>query len=219
MANRLDGMQIDGVSAVLFDFGLVLSGPPRPSSWKAMRELLGAEEATFHAAYWKYRDEYDDGSLSGTEYWRQIARDLGASLHDEQIKELKAHDVELWTDMNAPMVEWAGRLQKAGLKTGVLSNIGDAMAEGICAKLLWVEKFTYCVWSHELKMRKPAPAIYAEAAKGLDTPADKILFIDDRVENVEAAKEAGMRAILYAKHFPTFEQDMQNAGYGDLLRV
>lgn len=184
-----------------------------------MRELLRAEDEDFHAAYWKYRDDYDDGSLSGTEYWRQIARDLNTALSDVQIKDVKAHDVELWTDMNAPMVEWVGRLQKAGLKTGVLSNIGDAMAEGICAKFLWVAKFTHCVWSHELKMRKPNPAIYAEAAKGLGTSAGEILFIDDRPENVEAAEKAGMRALLYAKHFPTFEQEMRDAGYGDLLRV
>ncbi|MBS1815689.1 MAG: HAD family phosphatase [Acidobacteria bacterium] len=210
---------MNGISAVLFDFGLVLSEPPRPSSWSAMLELLGANDTAFHDAYWKYRDDYDKGTLSGTEYWQQIARDLSISVDETSIKSLKEHDVELWTDMNEPMVEWVHRLQKTGLRTGVLSNIGDAMAEGICAKFIWIGGFTHCVWSHALKMRKPEPEIYVEAAKGLGVPAGEILFIDDRPENVEAAEKAGMRGIVYAKHFPTFEQDMKAAGYGQLLGV
>lgn len=212
-------MQIDGISAVLFDFGLVLSGPPAPGSWTSMKTLLNnIEEKPFHETYWKYRDEYDKGTLSGTDYWRAIASDHGITLSDAQLKELKSHDVDLWTDLNTPMVEWAQRLQESGLRTGVLSNIGDAMAEGICAKFIWIAGFTHCVWSHALKLRKPEPEIYKHASEGLGVPPAEILFIDDRAINIEAAEKAGMKAILYS-NFEQFEQDMRAAGYRGLLTI
>lgn len=178
----------DQVKAVLFDFGLVLSGPANVVVWDEMKRELAMDEATFHPSYWQFRDEYDRGTLNGTEYWNAVA---GRKLQDAEVAELKRLDTELWTDMNEPMVAWAERLQKAGVKTGILSNIGDAMEDGIRGKLAWVAEFTHAVWSHQLKMRKPEPEIYAVAVKGLGVPAEQILFVDDREENIRGAEAAG----------------------------
>jgi putative hydrolase of the HAD superfamily len=48
-----------------------------------------------------------------------------------------------------------------------------------------------------LGLRKPEPAIYRRALDILDRPAERILFIDDRTENVAGAVVAGMKAILF----------------------
>jgi putative hydrolase of the HAD superfamily len=44
----------------------------------------------------------------------------------------------------------------------------------------------------------------------------QILFIDDKQENIEAAREAGMQAIQYRDH-ASFEQEMEERGLGYLL--
>jgi len=206
------------VKAVLFDYGKVLSGPEKIESWNGMRDLLGVTEAKFHELYWKYRDEYDRGTIGGTEYWRNIARDIALPLADRSLADLKKLDVEMWTDLNLPMVEWAQRLQKAGLRTGILSNIGDAMEQGVRAKFAWVEHFTHATWSHTLKMRKPEPEIYAAAAKGLGVEPREVLFIDDREDNVVGARAAGMRAVVYTLH-AEFEREIDRMGFAALLRV
>ena len=206
------------IDAVLFDFGLVLSGPPEPATWARMKEIARLDEAALHAGYWAHRHDYDRGALTGPAYWNAVASHAGTHFDASQVEALIAADTDLWTDMNEPMVEWAMRLGRAGVRTGILSNIGDSIAEGICAKLPWLEDFYHCTWSHALRMAKPQAAIYVHAAEGLETEPAKILFIDDRAENIEAARGVGMQAIRYDGH-AEFERTMRAKGFGWLLDV
>jgi putative hydrolase of the HAD superfamily len=206
------------VKAVLFDYGKVLSGPEKAESWNGMRDLLELSEEKFREVYWTYRDDYDRGALSGTGYWSNIARDVAFPLDDNSLVELKKLDVEMWTDLNLPMVEWAHRLKSAGIRTGILSNIGDAMEEGVRAKFPWLEGFTHATWSHLVKMRKPEPEIYAAAAKGLGVEPGEVLFIDDREDNIAGARAVGMRGVVYVLH-GDFEREMERMGLGALLWV
>ena len=204
------------ISAVLFDYGLVLTGPPHPPAWERMRETLQAGEDAFHAAYWAPRHDYDRGALNGISYWKTVARALGHELNTAQLDTLLAADTELWTQPNAEMIAWAAALQRAGVKTGILSNLGDAMERGVREQCSWIEDFAHHTFSHRLGMAKPEAAIYAHAAEGLATPPEEILFIDDRAENIAAARAAGMQAIQYTSH-ADFVAAMQRTGLGHLL--
>jgi putative hydrolase of the HAD superfamily len=57
--------------------------------------------------------------------------------------------------------------------------------------------FDVALSSCYLGLRKPEPAIYLRALDILGGPAERILFIDDRAENVAGANEAGMKAIRF----------------------
>lgn len=48
-----------------------------------------------------------------------------------------------------------------------------------------------------LGLRKPEAAIYKRALDIVNRPAERVLFIDDRAENVAAAEAAGLKAIQY----------------------
>ncbi len=206
------------VHAVLFDYGLVLSGPPHPEAWDAMKLVFGADEPQFHPAYWRHRHDYDRGALGGTTYWSAVANDLGHGLSAAQVTTLLAEDVNLWTRPNGPMIDWAARLQRAGTRTGILSNIGDAMEDGIRAKAKWLDGFAHHTFSHRLGIAKPELAIYTHAVQGLGVPAEHVLFIDDREENITAALEAGLQAIQYSAH-GQFVGEMYSRGLRDLLDV
>jgi putative hydrolase of the HAD superfamily len=206
------------VDTVVFDYGMVLSGPPDPTAWARMRTLTGLDEERLHASYWKFRHDYDRGALTGLAYWRGVAADTGIALTDSQIAALFADDVDLWTVPNPPMIEWAARLQSAGVRTGILSNIGDAIAEGIIARLPWLAGFDHCTWSHSLFMAKPEPAIFLKTAEALHTEPANILFIDDKLENVEAAAAVGMHAIQYTTQ-PAFRREMRARGFASLLNA
>ena len=206
------------IQAVLFDYGMVLSGPPDPAAWARMRSITGLNEADLHREYWAHRHDYDRGTLTGPAYWHKTAYGAGISLSDDQIAALIAADTDLWAQINQPMLDWAQRLQRAGIRTGILSNIGDAMAEGLVARYDWIGAFHHSVWSHSLKIAKPELAIYRHAAEGLDTPPAHILFIDDREENIRAALEAGMQAIQYSSH-DAFLAEMMSRGLTWLLEA
>jgi putative hydrolase of the HAD superfamily len=210
--------EMSEIRAVLFDYGLVLSGPPDPAAWLEMQRLLGVDEATLQKAYWLHRDAYDRGALSGVAYWAAVAREFKRPLDVAGLDGLIEADTALWTRPNVVMIEWATRLQRAGIKTGILSNLGDAMEVGIRARFPWLERFHHHTFSHRLGIAKPDAAIYRHAAEGLETAMEEILFVDDKVENIEAARAAGMVAMLYASH-AGFVEGMKAAGLGWMLEV
>lgn len=57
--------------------------------------------------------------------------------------------------------------------------------------------FQVALSSCYLGLRKPDAAIYERALEILGRPAGRILLIDDREENTAAARQAGMKAILF----------------------
>lgn len=205
------------VQAVLFDFGQVLSLPADPAVWQQMLTISGLNETDLHREYWAHRHAYDRGTFTGEGYWHKVAAGSEAVFTPEQVAALIAADVNLWSRLNLPMVEWAQRLQRAGIRTGILSNIGDAMAEGLIAKFDWVSAFDHCIWSYSLKLAKPEAAIYHCAAQGLATDPANILFIDDKQENIEAAHSIGMQAIQYLDH-PAFEAELRQRNLDSLLK-
>jgi putative hydrolase of the HAD superfamily len=59
------------------------------------------------------------------------------------------------------------------------------------------EVFKVALSSCYLGLRKPEPAIYRRALDILGRPAERVLFIDDRAENVAGAVDAEMKAIRF----------------------
>ena len=206
------------ISAVLFDYGMVLSNVPESIAWRQLERVMDADEESFQAAYWKYRDAYDRGALSALPYWEAVADDLGKPFDAATLRALIDADTAVWTQPNLAMMEWAARLNRAGVKTGILSNIGDAMEAGVLARFPALAEFTHHTFSHRLGIAKPDAAIYRHAVEGLGVPVGEILFVDDREENIRAAHAAGMVAVQYTGH-QAFVEEMQGMGMGWLLAV
>ena len=205
------------VKAVLFDFGQVLSLPADPAVWQQMLTISGLSEADLHREYWAHRHDYDRGTFTGEAYWHKVAAGSNATFTPEQVAALIAADVNLWSRLNQPMVDWAQRLQRAGIRTGILSNIGDAMADGLIAKFDWIAAFDHCIWSHSLKLAKPEAAIYHCAAEGLAT-APRANSLHRR----QARKHRSRPRHRHAGHpihldHPAFEQEMRRRGLDSLL--
>ena len=206
------------ISAVLFDYGMVLSDVPEAADWRLLERVLDVEEEAFQAAYWKYRDAYDRGALSAQTYWEIVARDLNKPIDAAILRALIDADTVVWTQPNLVMIEWAASLNRAGMKTGILSNIGDAMEAGVLGRFPALAEFTHHTFSHRLGIAKPDAAIYRHAVEGLGVPVGEILFVDDREENIRAARVAGMVAVQYIGH-AAFVEEMQGMGLGWLLVV
>lgn len=56
--------------------------------------------------------------------------------------------------------------------------------------------FKKLFFSHEMKLLKPYPEIYARAIEESGHPADECLFVDDSQRNVDGGNAAGMHAVL-----------------------
>ena len=95
-------------------------------------------------------------------------------------------------------VELLDDLRGAGVRTACLSNTNlrhFQLMEGWLAPADRVlPRLDVRGASHELRLRKPAPEIYAALERLAGTPAREILFFDDLADNVAAARARGWRA-------------------------
>ncbi|MHB1795291.1 MAG: HAD family hydrolase [Acidobacteriaceae bacterium] len=197
--------------AVIFDYGLVLSGPPEPGARARLLEISGLSAEVFDAHYWKYRLDYDRGTLNGHTYWPTIARDTGVSLSPEQIEALIEQDVLLWATVDPVMLAWVDRVRASGMKTAILSNMGEDLLAYMRDNFRWLDRFHHLTWSCELNLIKPMAAIYEHTLEKLNVRADEALFLDDRLENVEGARAVGIHSLLF-RGVGNLQEDLQREG-------
>jgi putative hydrolase of the HAD superfamily len=156
--------------------------------------LTGAEAALFAEAYWRHRPAYDRGWTSGEAYWQQVGSDLGVALSPQRIRELVREDAVSWVRLNERMVAWLRALIAAGVPTGILSNMARDTWELLERRFDGVAAFTL---SFEVGTAKPEAAIYLRCLETLGVEPAEALFVDDRRENVEAARALGMKALIF----------------------
>ncbi len=122
-------------------------------------------------------------------HWQQHLR-----LSDEQVDDLMR---DFWTwyvgTLDQPLFDWFAGQRPARL-TGILSNSGPGARE---AERHWgFEGITDdIVYSHEVGLAKPDPAIYALTADRLGVEPHEIVFLDDHPPNVAAARAEGWHAV------------------------
>ena len=65
------------------------------------------------------------------------------------------------------------------------------------------QRFALATWidtwfiSGDMGLRKPSPAIYRQAIESLGVAPGDVTFVDDRLRNLDAAREIGLRTILF----------------------
>ncbi len=186
-----------GLRAVIFDYGMVLTGEPDAEAHDAMVRITGLDVERFETLYWVDRHAYDEGKLSGVTFWEKFARESGLALTAGDLAELNRLDARMWTTENPAMVKWQQQLKARGLRTAILSNMGDSVLESILVAFPWIQNFDVLVWSFQLGIAKPDPAIYRHTLERLGTRAEETLFVDDRRVNVEMARALGLAAIEF----------------------
>ena len=185
------------LEAVIFDYGKVLSALPDADAHTSLVQATGLDDASFEDHYWAHRHDYDSGRLDSHTYWQTIAREGGFNLSDSLLADLLDHDGRMWGSLNIAMVKWAADLKSKGLKIGVLSNMGDGTRDYLLREHAFLQQFDHLTWSCELRIAKPDPEIYRHTLEQLGVEAEDALFIDDIQRNIDAARQAGMKAILF----------------------
>jgi putative hydrolase of the HAD superfamily len=186
-----------GLRAVVFDYGMVLTGPQDPAAYAELLRITGLPRERFEAHYWVNRHAYDEGKLTGLAFWQTLVREAGLTLGEAAVEELNLWDARMWTTENKAMLAWQLELKRRGFLSAILSNMGDNVLANMKREFAWLPRFDVLVWSYQLKMAKPDPAIYRHVLKELGTQAGETLFIDDREVNVEAANALGMKGVLF----------------------
>jgi putative hydrolase of the HAD superfamily len=184
--------------AVIFDYGMVLTGQTSAEAHEAILRITGLPHDEFEAIYWADRHAYDEGKLTGLQFWQNIVRDAKLDLDARAVDELNLWDARMWTTQNPNMLAWQEQLKQHGMRTAILSNMGDTVLANIEREFNWLPRFDVLIWSYQHNMAKPDPAIYKLTLERLGTRPRETLFIDDKQPNIDAARALGLIGIPFS---------------------
>jgi putative hydrolase of the HAD superfamily len=183
--------------AVVFDLFGVIACHQDAAGRDALLAIAGEGEGLWDA-YWRLRPLYDRGVVTATAYWSQVAEALGTRFDEPRIRALVAADVASWSAVDPVMVALVERAAASGTRLGLLSNIPEDLAahyERHHAR--WLRCFEVVAFSCRVGHAKPALDAYRWCCRALDLEPARILFIDDRAENLEAAAHLGIATHLF----------------------
>lgn len=183
-------------TALILDYGEVLCHAMRPGAMALLASQLSAPESEMAGAYWRHRRDYDLG-LAARDYWALVAQDLGATFDDGLLASLITIDVDSWTDYRDEMWTLAETFRQNGGRLAMLSNGVREIVAQIRSDRDLASLFDAVVISFELQLAKPEPEIYRVALERLGVLPASALFVDDRLENIDAARELGIQTLHF----------------------
>lgn len=180
--------------AVVFDWGDVMGFVDRSVLVNFMCDSLQLSEAEFEAVNLKKKEAMKAGKPE-VAFWLEFAAKKGVTL-SENWEEKHSATLRKALGADPNMYKLVDQIKETGMRVGMLSNVDDRGRHLLRGFGLY-EPFDPCVLSCEVGLEKPDPKIYELLLKTLSLPAGEVVFIDDKEENVEAAKKLGIDAITF----------------------
>ena len=195
------------IKLLYFDLGNVLLSFSHERMCAQMAEVAGVSQEAVRDVIFAQGDaqaaawQFETGEITTDEYFDFFCRATGTQPDRRRL----AHAV---CDIFAPMNESWGlvrRLASAGNRLAILSNTNPMQWEWIIDgrfSLLsafgqQTSPFAWAILSYEARSMKPDRAIYVAAIRRAGVEAHEIFFTDDRLENVEGARAAGIDAVQF----------------------
>lgn len=200
------------LEAVLFDWGDTLiefAYAPElvAAGHRAGLAAIGREgvpELTEH-----FREEYEPlfwapGTIEEIEYpqlVRRLLADFEIAVDDAELDRFLEAEHDAWQPARRlaahthPLLE---ALRGLGLKLGLVSNAFDPgwLLHRDLEHMGLAERLDFSVFSSEVGLRKPHPAIFERALEALEAVPERALFVGDRLfEDVRGAAEIGMTTV------------------------
>ena len=179
--------------AVILDWGGVLIEDPAPGLVKYCSEALDVSKEDYIKAYNRFGGDFQKGLISEEKFWERMCSGLGVSKPDVP---------SLWADAfkaayvpREDMFSLAAGLREKGYKTAFLSNTEKPAMQYF--HQLGYDMFDVLVFSCVEGTSKPEKRIYELTVQRLGSKAGQSVFIDDKLEYINGAKQAGLKTILF----------------------
>jgi HAD superfamily hydrolase (TIGR01509 family) len=170
------------VDAVLFDFDGVVRRFPRDAEWHDQVAAVAFDPGLL--------DQAVTGKITDEEWRAEVLRRLGRNA---------AAAVEAWSasygEVNDAVLELV-REVRARTRVGLLTN-GTTRLGADLEQLGIADEFDVIFNSCELGVAKPDLAVYKIVCAQLGLDPTSVFFVDDSPGHVDAARDAGLRAVLF----------------------
>lgn len=142
---------------------------------------------------------YESGLLTSQEFFGEVKR---ACNYAGEFHEFEPVFGDIFSEI-PEMIELHGRLRDRGVPTYIFSNTSEMVIKHIRRAYPFFNTFTDYILSYEHRSVKPQPAIYEVVEKRAGKKGAQLIYIDDRLENVEHGRERGWQTIHHVDHDQT----------------
>jgi glucose-1-phosphatase len=181
----------NSIKLITFDLGNVLVRVDHMEFCRRLAVLtpLTADEVFDYVFNSSLEPGYDTGSMTSQEFYQQIIGQFKVSLDFERFS-------RWWNSLFSPMPEMAEVVTRlAGIyPLFLMSNTNALHFEYIRDNYSILKYFSQFILSYKVKSRKPETGIYEHLLRQAGIPPGQILFIDDKMPFVAAAREHGIQA-------------------------
>jgi putative hydrolase of the HAD superfamily len=198
------------IKVLMVDVDGVIVVHPHPLGWSAHLERdLGLARNTLQAAFFEpHFNEVVHGRAPLRERLEPVLREIAPHLTCDQLIEYWfAHD----SSLNLDLLQQLGEARRRGLKLHLATVQEHERADFLWRKLGLSEQFDAIHYAADLGWAKPAQEFFAAVERRSGFAAEEIFFLDDKIENVEAARKRGWRAVLWTGE-NTLEELLKGAG-------
>lgn len=185
------------IKTIIFDIGGVLIG----YNWKNyLMNLFNNDEElvdNLRTHIFKNWSETDRGVLSEDELLALFKKDIPE--HADKVDIFWDHIGEaLWQyDFTK---DWLKELKDRGYQILFLSNWSEHLREKAAKQLDFLPMMDGGVFSYKVKLIKPDHAIYETIINKYNLNPAECVFLDDKLENCQAATECGLNAVQVINH-------------------
>ena len=190
--------EVADIQFVYFDLGNVLVRFDPQIACANASNLFDVSAEMVHAAVYEsgQQTRYEHGEVSGEEFASSIRDQLGRTIEQMPTQRL----LDALSDMFTPIESMRAivdQVHQADIPFGILSNTCAAHWDWVRRQDWPVMHAAYreTILSFEAGAMKPNKRIYQLAELSAEVPGECILFLDDKTENVEAARRRGWNAV------------------------
>lgn len=182
------------IKAIVFDFGGVIAKTDKEEVSDFIANSLNiSQPEAMHSL--RQLKEHTDQGLPEANFWKVYAQSINKKLPMNWLEQLNIARFQALKEIPG-MVDVVKELQKQGFLTPLLSNVRKSQAE-VKRRLGYYELFSPLLLSCETGVKKPDPQAYCLLLDQLQLLPEEVLFIDNKLTNVEMAQTLGMEAIQF----------------------
>ena len=200
LSTGIVGVHRPKISAVVFDFGGVMTTSTMPERVRRYTDRFGIDWQHLADGFARYRRLMDGGFMTIEQMYDLIWADADVALSSEMQAKILEEDFASFLEgyRNLRTLDWMRELKRSGYRIGILTNMPPAMAprfKDVFADFIALADAT--VISGEERMFKPQRRIYDLLRSRIGLPAEELCFIDDVEANCEGARRAGWHAVRF----------------------
>ncbi|MDP5121851.1 MAG: HAD family phosphatase [Spirosomaceae bacterium] len=196
----------DKFEAIIFDFGNVIIDIDFELMYKGFAEGSGKSIEVIKNRMTESQvfRRYESGFFTDPEFREVIRQTIGFPFNDGEIDRIwnsmllhippnrielirylnTKYPVYLLSNTNALHINWCNEYLKEHFQVNHVNDL-----------------FTKAFLSYEIELWKPDEAIYQHVLGEIGISADKVIFFDDNLSNIEAAKALGIQSVQITPKF------------------